>query len=103
MSNEKGPSLGRRTWITRSLVVLAAVPVLGACGESAVQCGVAALSAEQQSARLALHYSDASADPARACHACRLYTGGQDACGTCTVVAGPVHPQGSCDAFAARS
>ncbi len=106
MSNERDEKLGRRGWISRSLVVLAAAPVLGACGsgEDALECDqTAGLSAQQMQSRTGLHYADVAASPSRACHLCTLYTGNATTCGACTVVPGPIHPHASCDAFVARS
>lgn len=102
MSNES-PRIGRRAWIGRSLAVVAAVPALAACGGGGLTCESESLAADQQAMRRTLHYSDQSASPARACHACALYTGDQSSCGTCSIIAGAIHPQGTCDSFVARS
>ncbi|MDQ3033185.1 MAG: hypothetical protein M3Y87_12270 [Myxococcota bacterium] len=102
MSNES-PRIGRRAWIGRSLVVLAAVPALGACGGGGLTCESESLAADQAAMRRTLHYVDRSTNPSRACTACALYTGTEASCGTCTVIGGAIHPQGTCDSFVARS
>ena len=94
--------VSRRVFGRHALTVLAAVPVLAACGGGELECGPGSLSADQRSMRTALHYVDQAADRSRQCSACALYAGTATACGTCTVVAGAIHPQGTCDSFVAR-
>lgn len=94
--------LSRRTFGRHALIVLAAVP-LAACGGGELECESGALSADQRAMRGTLHYVDNGPDATRHCVGCALYVGNAAACGTCTVVAGAIHPRGTCDAFAARS
>ena len=96
-------TLSRRSFGRHALVVLAAVPFVNACGSSELECPPGALSADQRAARSTLHYRDLGTDATRQCLACALYVGNATACGTCPAVAGPIHPRGTCDAFAARS
>jgi len=105
MDHDDARRLGRREMMRRSLVVLAAAPAVAAigCGGGALTCEPGSLSQEQTAMRQALHYVDTAADPARHCSACALYTGNEAACGTCSVVGGAIHPQGTCDSFVARS
>lgn len=105
MDHEDARRLGRRAMMRRSLVVLAAAPALGAigCGGGGLECEPGSLTPAQQTMRTSLHYVDHGTDAARHCIRCQLYTGGETACGTCTVVAGAIHPQGTCDSFVARS
>lgn len=56
------------------------------------------LSAADKAARSALAYQDRVSDPARACQLCRQFVSG-DRCGSCKVMAGPVHPLGTCKIF----
>lgn len=98
---------GRR----RALTVLGAaalVPALGGCGgeEEAAPGGcmdTTGLSPAEIRTRQDQHYVDAAADAERKCVDCRFYAeqAGQ-LCGSCQVVQGPIHPEGSCDLWAAR-
>jgi hypothetical protein len=66
-------------------------------------CGdQSSLSPDDLTARKALAYTDRSTDPAQLCIKCRQYVPGpsEDACGTCKVMKGPIHPNGTCRAFA---
>ncbi len=66
-------------------------------------CGdTSSLTPDDLTARNALGYTDHSTDPAQHCEKCRQYVPGPsaDACGTCKVMKGSIHPQGSCRAFA---
>lgn len=103
MTNDESPRIGRRAWIGRSLVVLAAAPALSACGGGGLTCESGPLAADQEAMRRTLHYTDTATSPSRACSACALYVGTDSACGTCTVIGGAIHPQGTCDSFVARS
>lgn len=99
--------ISRRDALRRSLTVLAAVPaVLAACKKDATPftcTNTAGLSPAELAARTSLQYVDHAADPGRKCSRCQLYTAGApNACGGCTVVKGPIHPDGTCTAFAAR-
>jgi hypothetical protein len=93
---------GRRTFLKRSLVVLAAMPIASACGGSASPCAASSLTDQQQTVRTTLHYMDAGTNPARQCHACSLFSGDAHSCGTCSVVGGSIDPHGTCDSFVAR-
>ncbi|UJR84155.1 hypothetical protein [Sandaracinus amylolyticus] len=103
MDHDDARRLGRREMMRRSLVVLAAAPAVTAigCGGGALECTPGP--AGDQAMRTALHYVDHGPDASRHCVRCQLYTGGESACGTCSVVAGGIHPQGTCDSFVARS
>jgi hypothetical protein len=54
------------------------------------------------SAREALAYVDRSTDMTQLCVKCRQYLPGpaSDACGSCKIMKGPIHPNGTCRAFA---
>lgn len=99
--------IGRRDLLRRALVVLAAAPVaaplLASCGGGELSCSGGTLTPAQLAVRSTLHYSEHSADAARRCSGCQLYTGTADACGTCSSIPGSINPGGSCDAFAARA
>ncbi len=106
--------MGRRQAAKRALTVLGAAAIapglLAACGgeeggEGGLTCtDTAGLEPAQIQTRQTQAYTDASADPAKKCTDCRFYTAGAaNACGTCQVIAGPIHPDGSCNLWAARS
>src|SRR5579859_4047604 len=87
---------GRRTFLERSLVVLAALPIASACGGSASPCAGGNLTEQQRTVRTTLHYLDNGTNPARQCDGCSLFTGDAHSCGTCTVVGGSIDPHGTC-------
>ena len=84
-----------------------ALPILGfvaACKPSAdyTACGdESGLTPEQKQIRSSLAYTNVSADPAKPCSTCKLYVGPktEGACASCTVMAGPVSPLGSCKSW----
>jgi hypothetical protein len=94
----------------RSLVLHAtsAVVLLGAsgCEKAPASCNdVSGLSPEQQSARNALGYEDATPQPGKTCAKCAQYVPAPKVseCGKCKVLPGSVHPNGYCRAFVAKS
>lgn len=103
MASHDGTKMGRREVLRHALVVLAAAPVLGACGSGELHCTDGSLTPAQLAIRSTLHYTETAADPARRCQGCILYAGSPTACGTCTAVPGSIHPGGSCDSFVART
>lgn len=56
------------------------------------------LSAADKEARRALNYQDRASEPSLACKLCRQFVAG-DGCGSCKLMAGPVHPLGTCKIF----
>lgn len=53
--------------------------------------------------RTSLNYVDETDDPERACDKCALYqTAEEGACGGCTLIKGPIHPNGTCTSFAPK-
>ena len=107
--------MGRREAARRALVVLGAAVVapsalMTACGGEetggALTCtDTAALNQAQIATRTSQHYVDASTHEGQVCSGCRFYQppAAAGACGTCQVLAGPIHPDGYCDLFAAAS
>jgi len=94
----------------RNLLVLSGA---GAVSLVAAACGkgppsscmdVSSLSPDDKAARGALSYVDKSTDPAKECTKCAQWVAPAsiDQCGTCKVVKGPIHPNGSCKSFAAK-
>jgi hypothetical protein len=94
--------------VTRRHLILiapaAALAFAAACKKGPpASCGdKGSLTADDVTARNALAYTDLSTDPAQLCVKCRQYVPGPsaEACGTCKVVKGPIHPNGTCRAFA---
>lgn len=102
------PKVSRRV----TLQLLTAAPfvsaVLQACGskDKPDSCNdVSALSASEKAVRDALKYTDTSADPAKLCKDCIQYVVSPDPaqCGSCKVVKGPIHPDGSCSSWAKKA
>lgn len=94
----------------RSLLVHGAsgMALLGAaaCGKGPSFCNdVSSLSAEQRTARTALAYEDATPQPGKTCVKCGQYVPAEKVsdCGRCKVLPGPVHPNGYCLAYTAKS
>jgi hypothetical protein len=98
--------------ITRRLLLLGApstvaLTVLG-CHKAPTELrcdDVDALTPAERTLRLdTLGYVDRSPYPAKVCEGCQLFRGGSpDACGSCSVLKGPVHAKGYCKSWIARS
>jgi hypothetical protein len=94
----------------RSLLVL--IPgVLGAslsagCKEKeAFACTDASgLPPNDANLRVTFHYLDRGPDPEKVCSKCVQFLEAAESgsCGTCKILKGPVHPEGTCDVFARR-
>lgn len=97
--------LGRRELLKRSLIVLAAAPVAVACGSSGPDCSsTAGLDPAALANRTAQQYVDQSTRASSHCSSCRFFTAGAaGACGSCTLIAGPINPNGYCNLFSAAS
>jgi hypothetical protein len=63
------------------------------------------LSPEERGARSALRYADRSPDPKKACEACTQWVpeSQEGSCGGCKLLKGPIHPGGTCRAFAPKA
>lgn len=89
-----------------SLTVLAAGAwgALG-CGKKELTCtDTTGLSADEAQARTTLAYVDKTPEAAKNCANCLQYVpGAADACGACKVLKGPVHPNGYCKVWAAKT
>lgn len=104
-------TIGRRVALKRALTVLGAAAVaptlLSACGggEESLSCtDTSGLTPAQTSVRETQHYVDAAPNAAEKCSGCTFFTAGQaGACGGCTVVQGPIHPDGTCDLWVAQT
>lgn len=112
MRDQNEKKIGRRAAMKRSLMVLGAAAIapsaLAACGSSEEggaggggACGDVNLTPAQTQTRTTLHYVDEGPDATKHCSGCALFTAGTP-CGTCSVVQGPISPNGTCNSFAPR-
>jgi hypothetical protein len=62
------------------------------------------LSRDEAQIRANLGYSDSSPSPDKTCLSCRQYNPPREegSCGTCAVMKGPIHPNGTCKVYGAR-
>ena len=103
--------IGRRGAMKRALTVLGAAAVAptllaaAGCGseEEGLTCtDTSGLTPPQIATRESQAYVDATANPNEKCSNCNFYTAGQpNACGSCSVIGGPIHPDGYCNLWAA--
>jgi hypothetical protein len=112
MSDQK---MGRREMAKRALLVLGAAAVapsaLAGCGGEqgggggGLSCtDTSALSPAELTTRQSQQYVDSSPHADKRCNNCRFYQAGQpNACGTCQVIRGPIHPQGYCNLWVAQA
>jgi hypothetical protein len=111
---EKNDGISRRELIKRSLVVLGAATggaaLLSACdsgGDSggALSCNdLSGLDEQQKQTRTSLEYVEKTPDPAKTCSNCNFWQAGQpNACGSCTLVQGPINPEGYCKSWVAKA
>ncbi len=84
---------------------LAAPAWVLACGKGELACNdTSGLKPDEVTARNSLGYKEKAADPAKACSKCSQYEAkGEGQCGGCKVMKGPIHPDGSCNAFAPKA
>lgn len=106
--------LGRREFLTRAMqlgVAAAAAPavlsLVGCGGGSKPQTCTDTLGLQPAQIRMrtAQAYVDNATDPTKACDLCALYTLPTTEgafCGGCTLLAGPISPKGTCNAFAPK-
>jgi len=105
--------LTRRQFVRRSLTLGAvaaaggALVTLGAgCGSGELTCTeTGALSPQEAAMRQQLQYADRTPDPSKTCSNCRFFTAAAAAntCGSCSLVKGPINPQGHCTSWAAKA
>lgn len=88
---------------TLGLVVLAAS---AGCGKMRFTCtDTSGLSDPEKATRATLAYTDSSADPNKHCIDCVQWLAPNQGsgCGSCKVMKGPVHPEGTCNVFAKKN
>lgn len=68
------------------------------------RCAAAKLSEDEERVRTSLKYVEQSPDKTKWCVDCTQYRPGPSgACGGCSLMAGPIHPRGTCAAFAPKA
>lgn len=101
--------ISRRVFLARGVAfgaVAGAVLTVGCGGEETLTCtDVSGLTPAEQAARTGLGYVDASPHGAQKnCLNCNFYqAGAANACGSCTLVKGPIHPSGYCNSWVAKA
>ena len=104
----KKETLSRRAMLrtTVHLAVIGSVPVLlNGCSSKELLCDdVSGLNTADKQLRSAQNYVDKSTfGDEKNCANCQFFkTGGEDQCGTCTLIKGPINPGGNCDSWAAK-
>jgi hypothetical protein len=99
--------LDRRAFLERAALLGAAAMVGGtfvsACSKPAeFSCtDVTGLSEEDAAKRTELQYADSTPRQGMACNNCSFYTAAETGCGGCSILAGPIHPEGWCASWAA--
>lgn len=104
------PLVSRRTAMLNTLALTAgalipASALLAGCKKPELTCtDTSGLSADEIAARSTLKYVDHAADPAKKCDGCQQFKPPQmtGACGACVIMKGPIHPEGSCNAWAKK-
>jgi len=85
---------------------LGSVPILlNACKQPEFHCkDVSELSKADAALRTKLDYRDRSPySDKKSCSSCAFFKGGnKNECGRCTLVKGPIHPLGYCNAWSAK-
>lgn len=103
--------LGRRAVLRRAggglalLVLSPLTAAVQACGKKELSCADSAgMSFSDAQTRVTYQYTDRALDPSKPCRTCRQFrSAGEQACGRCEVVKGPIHPAGGCRAWAPRT
>lgn len=94
-----------RLVVLGSAATAAAGALLSACGGSGPTCtDTSGLSQAELATRTTSEYVEASPDASKRCNNCNFYRGPQEgACGTCTVLKGPINPAGHCKLWAVKA
>jgi hypothetical protein len=77
--------------------------LLAGCGGDELSCSdVSQLTDAQRQTRTRQAYVEQTPDATKRCDNCTFFTAAQNACGSCSVVPGPINPAGYCTSWAAR-
>lgn len=87
------------TWLGPSALAPFGLVAAG-CGKT-FTCSGTGLSPTDKETRTKFVYTDRSSDITRLCEKCTHFSPGET-CGTCKVLPGPIHPQGTCTLFSPR-
>jgi hypothetical protein len=70
-----------------------------------ISCDASELSDADKATRTAMQYIDSSPHADKTCANCNLYQAPPqpNACGGCTIIKGPIHPQGWCLSWVAKA
>jgi len=102
----------RRSFLGKSLAIIAAGGALAACGKKessgpkALACtDTAGLADSDVQMRTTLGYVDATTQPGKECVGCQLYKAApaEGQCGGCNVLKGPINPKGYCNSWTAKA
>jgi hypothetical protein len=94
----------RRTFIKKGAFGLLVLSGANACQMKRFTCSdETSLDETQKATRKSLAYTDVSSDKNKLCKDCVQWVPLGDECGNCKVLAGPVHPAGTCNLFAAKA
>ena len=104
MSHSKSRRIFLKT-LTAAGGALGAVALTGGCSKDELTCtDTSSLTATEQATRTNLAYVDTSPHgETKDCANCNFYTAaGENQCGTCTLMKGPINPKGYCNSWAAK-
>jgi hypothetical protein len=96
----------RREFIGKSSLGLVVLTTSVGCGKMRFTCtDTTGLSEPDKATRTKLAYMDTSADPNKKCLDCAQWVPPTQAsgCGSCKLLKGPVHPDGTCNVFTKKS
>lgn len=87
------------------VVASSGAALLGCGGSSGVRCDdVSGLSANDADFRRGQGYVDRSTRPGRTCASCNFFeAAAPESCGGCTLIAGPINPEGYCNLWVERT
>jgi hypothetical protein len=94
-------ALTRRRLLARSTAVLSYCSLLAVVPRAARAAVCTPDYAGDKEQRDALHYAEASPDPAKTCENCQYFKG-QGRCGNCRIFNSPVNPAGFCDSWSQK-
>ena len=103
-SRAETSSPSRRDVLLR-LALFPAAAAFGLACKSGPDCtDTSALTGPEITQRQSLGYVDKAADATKACKLCNLYQAkGPEECGGCTLMKGPISPEGGCNSFAPKT